>query len=202
MKRIIAIILLIFLIITPTAHAQTINIEKATFAGGCFWCMEPPFDKVEGILSTTSGYTGGNVKNPTYKQVSRGQTGHAESVEIEYDSNKVSYQELLDIFWVNVDPTVKNRQFCDVGNQYRTAIFYHDDRQKQLAEASRDKIKQKLNSNIFTEIVPAAQFYPAENYHQDYYQKNPLRYKYYRFACGRDKRLAEIWGESATAKNQ
>jgi peptide-methionine (S)-S-oxide reductase len=193
MKKIIAIILFTFILFTPTVSAQT--VEKATFAGGCFWCMEPPFDKVEGVITTTSGYTGGKVSNPSYKQVSAGKTGHAESVEVKYDPKKVTYQQLLDIFWKNIDPTVKNRQFCDVGNQYRTAIFYHDDEQKQLAEASLQKIKQKLKTNIFTEIVAAPQFYPAEDYHQDYYLKNPLRYKYYRFACGRDQRLSEIWGE-------
>ena len=192
MKKIIAIILFIFLIFTPTAKAQT--IEKATFAGGCFWCMEPPFDKVEGVISTTSGYIGGKVNNPSYKQVSAGKTGHAESVEIKYDADKVTYQQLLDIFWKNIDPTVKNRQFCDIGNQYRTAIFYHDDRQQQLAQSSKERVQQQLKTNIFTEIVSAGKFYPAEDYHQDYYLNNPLRYKYYRFACGRDKRLAEIWG--------
>ena len=200
MKKIIAIILFLFLILTPNAYAQS-NIKTATFAGGCFWCMEPPFDQVEGVLSTTSGYTGGKVKNPTYKQVSRGKTGHAESVEIKYDASKVSYQDLLDVFWVNIDPTVQNRQFCDIGNQYRSAIFYQDEQQQKLAQASKAKIENKLNSKVYTQIVSASEFYPAEEYHQDYYQKNPLRYKYYRFGCGRDKRLAELWGESMVGKH-
>ncbi len=202
MKRFIAIVLLTFFLVVPSACAQNTNSNSnsttATFAGGCFWCMESDFDKVDGVLSTTSGYIGGKLDNPTYKQVSRGKTGHAESVEVEYDPTKVSYQQLLDTFWVNVDPTVKNRQFCDIGSQYRTAIFYHNDQQKQLALASKKKIQDKLNTKVFTEIVSATKFYSAEGYHQDYYLKNPLKYKYYRFACGRDKRLTELWGESAT----
>lgn len=191
MKTIIAIILFIFLIITDPAQAQT---QKATFAGGCFWCMEAPFDEVNGVISTTSGYTGGTVKNPTYKQVSKGQTGHAESVEIQYDDRLVNYQQLLDIFWKNIDPTVQNRQFCDVGNQYRSAIFYHDEEQKTLALKSKEKVEKQLNKPIFTEIKPVGKFYQAEDYHQDYYKKNPLLYKYYRYRCGRDQRLKEIWG--------
>ncbi|WP_330203487.1 peptide-methionine (S)-S-oxide reductase MsrA [Cyanobacterium sp. Dongsha4] len=194
MSKILAIIISVFLILTPSANAQTEKIQTATFAGGCFWCMEPPYDKIEGVISTTSGYTGGNVKNPTYKQVSKGQTGHAEAVQVKYDSSKVNYATLLDIFWKNIDPTVKNRQFCDVGNQYRSAIFYHSEEQKQLALASRDKVEKQLNEKIYTQITPVKDFYPAEEYHQDYYKKNPLLYKYYRFRCGRDQRLEEIWG--------
>lgn len=170
---------------------------KATFAGGCFWCMEPPYDKLDGVISTTSGYTGGHKDNPTYKEVSAGSTGHAEAVEIVYDPGKISYAELLDVFWHNIDPTVKDQQFCDHGNQYRTAIFYHDEEQKRLAEESKQAlIESKRFTNVFTEIVPAATFYVAEDYHQDYYKKNPLRYKYYRYGCGRDKRLEELWGKS------
>ncbi|MBL1208308.1 MAG: peptide-methionine (S)-S-oxide reductase MsrA [Geminocystis sp. GBBB08] len=187
------IIIFAFLIITHFAEADTIKIEKATFAGGCFWCMESPFDEIKGVLSTTSGYTGGNLKNPTYKQVSKGNTGHAEAVEIEYDSKLVNYSQLLTVFWHNIDPTVQNRQFCDVGNQYRSAIFYHNDAQKKLAEESKEKVAKQLNKPIFTEIKTISSFYPAEDYHQDYYKKNPLLYKYYRYRCGRDQRLKEIW---------
>jgi peptide-methionine (S)-S-oxide reductase len=178
---------------TPPATA------KATFAGGCFWCMEPPFDALEGVISTTSGYIGGSKKDPTYKEVSAGFTGHAEAVEVVYDPKKVSYKKLLDVFWRNVDPTVKDQQFCDVGSQYRTAIFTHDDAQKAAAEASRAELMKTkpFKGNIVTEIVPATKFYPAEDYHQDYYLKNPIRYKYYRGGCGRDARLKELWGDEA-----
>lgn len=170
----------------------------ATFAGGCFWCMEPPFDKLDGVLSTTSGYAGGKSLNPTYQQVSAGGTGHAEVVQIEYDPSKISYAELLEVFWRNVDPTTPNRQFCDGGSQYRTAIYYHDEQQRTEAEASKAQLEReaKLPGPIVTEIVSASEFYPAEDYHQDYYLKNPLRYKYYRYACGRDQRLEELWGAS------
>jgi len=166
----------------------------ATFAGGCFWCVESDFDHVPGVISTTSGYIGGAVKNPTYHQVSAGGTGHAESVEIIYDPKKVSYAKLLDYFWRHVDPTVKDRQFCDVGNQYRTAIFVHGAEQKKLAEASKKKVEAELKTPIYTEIVDAGTFYPAEVYHQDYYKKNPTKYKFYRWNCGRDQRIKQIWG--------
>jgi len=155
--------------------------------------MESPFDEIKGVLSTTSGYTGGNVKNPTYKQVSNGKTGHTEAVEIKYDSNLVNYSQLLTIFWQNIDPTVKNRQFCDVGSQYRSGIYYHNETQKKLAEETKAKVEKQLKKPIFTEIKSVTTFYPAEDYHQDYYQKNPLLYKYYRYRCGRDQRLTEIW---------
>jgi len=166
----------------------------ATFAGGCFWCVESDFDHVPGVISTTSGYTGGTVKNPTYHQVSAGGTGHAESVEVIYDPKKVSYAQLLTYFWRHVDPTVKDRQFCDVGNQYRTAIFVHGAEQKKLAEASKKKVEAELKTPIYTEIVDAGTFYPAEVYHQDYYEKNPTKYKFYRWNCGRDQRVKQIWG--------
>jgi peptide-methionine (S)-S-oxide reductase len=172
------------------------GLEKATFAGGCFWCMEPPFDKVEGVVSVTAGYTGGHKVNPTYEEVSSGTTGHAESVEVVYDPQKVGYATLLDVFWHNVDPTTPNRQFCDAGSQYRTAVFYHGESQKKLAEESKralDKSKP-FPGAIVTEITPASVFYPAEEYHQKYYRKNPIRYKIYRFGCGRDQRLEELWG--------
>lgn len=178
----------------PTTQART---AKATFAGGCFWCMEPPFDTVRGVISTTSGYTGGTKKNPTYEEVSAGGTGHAESVEVLYDPTKVSYRHLLDIFWHNVDPLTADRQFCDVGHQYRTAIFYHDEEQHRLADSTKAALESsgRFKQPIVTEIVPAGPFWPAEEYHQDYYRKNPIRYHFYRTACGRDSRLREVWGE-------
>ena len=168
----------------------------ATFAGGCFWCMEPPFEKLDGVVSVTSGYTGGSKKNPTYEEVSAGGTGHAESIEVIYDPAKISYEKLLDVYWHNVDPVTPNAQFCDHGNQYRTAIFYHDEEQKKAAEKSKQALEAsgKLGKPIVTEIVAATQFYPAEEYHQDYYKKNPIRYHYYRYNCGRDQRLEELWG--------
>ena len=167
---------------------------KATFAGGCFWCMEPPYDELEGVISTISGYIGGTTKNPTYEQVSAGTTGHTEAVEITYDPKKVSYEQLLEIFWRNIDPLTANAQFCDSGSQYRSAVFYHDQAQKTLAEASKKRIQSRFKQPIVTEIVAASEFYPAEDYHQDYYKKNPIRYKLYRYGCGRDKRLQELWG--------
>jgi peptide-methionine (S)-S-oxide reductase len=169
----------------------------ATFAGGCFWCVEADFDKVPGVLSTTSGYTGGKAANPSYQQVSAGSTGHTEAVEIAYDPSKVSYQKLLDVFWRNHDPLAKDRQFCDSGEQYRAAIFYHDDEQRKLAEQSKKAVQAKFAPRaVQTEIVKAGKFYNAEDYHQDYYRKNPIRYKFYRFNCGRDQRLEELWGKS------
>jgi peptide-methionine (S)-S-oxide reductase len=172
----------------------------ATFAGGCFWCMEPPYDKLDGVLATTSGYTGGDQADPTYQEVSAGGTGHAEAVQITYDPAKVSYQELLEVFWRNVDPLDAGGQFCDRGDQYRTAIFVHDETQRQLAEDSKQALVDsgRFEQPIVTEVVAAGPFYPAEEYHQDYYEKNPLRYKFYRWNCGRDQRLAELWGEQPT----
>ena len=180
----------------PTTDKPT---AIATFAGGCFWCMEPPFDKLDGVISTTSGYTGGMVVNPTYEQVSAGRTGHAESVQVVYDPSKVTYEKLLDVFWHNIDPTVRDRQFCDVGSQYRTAIFVHGAEQKRLALASKAELEKNkpFKAPIVTEIVDATQFWPAEEYHQDYYVKNPVRYRYYRSGCGRDARLKELWGDRA-----
>jgi peptide-methionine (S)-S-oxide reductase len=170
--------------------------EKATFAGGCFWCMEPPFDELQGVVSTTSGYTGGQTKNPTYEAVSAGHTGHAEAVEILYDPKKIGYAQLLDVFWKNIDPLTPNRQFCDVGPQYRSAIFYHDAEQKRLAEASKSALEKsgRFEQPIVTEIVAASPFYKAEEYHQNYYKKNPIRFNYYKFTCGRARRLEELWG--------
>jgi peptide-methionine (S)-S-oxide reductase len=178
--------------------AESSNAAKATFAGGCFWCMEEAFENVPGVLSVTSGYTGGHVPNPSYEQVSVGKTGHAEAIEVLYDPAKVSYSKLLDAFWHNTDPITPNAQFCDHGSQYRAAIFYHNDDQKTLAEESKQALinAKRFNAPIVTEIVMAANFYPAEEYHQDYYKKNPLRYKFYKYNCGRAQRLAELWGKS------
>jgi len=183
-----------------TGHTQAPKaaVAKATFAGGCFWCMEPPYDKLPGVISTTSGYIGGQKPSPTYEEVSSGRTGHAEAVQVVYDPKKVSYEQLLDVFWHNIDPTVKNQQFCDVGSQYRTGIFYHDDEQKRLAEASKAALEKSkpFKAPIVTEITRAGEFYPAEEYHQDYYLKNPVRYKFYRNGCGRDARLEQLWGRA------
>lgn len=193
-KTPIALLALLALAIPP-ALADT---AQATFAGGCFWCMEPPYDAIDGVISTTSGYTGGSTNNPSYEEVSSGATGHAEAVLVIYDPAKVSYEKLLVTFWHNVDPLVTNRQFCDIGSQYRTAIFYHDEHQRKLAEESKRALEQGMFKRpLATEIVAAGRFYPAEEYHQNYYQRNPLRYKYYRFGCGRDQRLKEIWGSAA-----
>jgi peptide-methionine (S)-S-oxide reductase len=172
------------------------QLATATFAGGCFWCMESPFDKLDGVASVTAGYTGGSKPNPTYQQVSAGSTGHAEAVEIKYDPGKIGYAKLLDVFWHNIDPVTPNAQFCDHGNQYRSAIFYHDEEQKRLAEASKAELAKsgRFHQSIVTEVVPAATFWPAEDYHQHYYLKNPIRYKFYRTSCGRDRRLEELWG--------
>ena len=184
------------LAVDVSAQAAKKGLAKATFAGGCFWCMEPPYDKLDGVISTTSGYIGGTKKNPTYEEVSAGGTGHAEAVQVVWDPSKVSYAKLLDVFWRNVDPLTANAQFCDHGDQYRTAIFFHDAEQKRLAEETREEVqKEFLEQKVVTQIVQAATFYPAEEYHQDYYEKNPLRYKFYRTSCGRDARLEELWGK-------
>ncbi len=181
---------------TNQEKGMRVALAMATFAGGCFWCMEPPFDVLEGVVSTISGYTGGRTKNPSYKEVTSGMTGHAEVVQVRYDPSKVSYETLLNVFWKNIDPTVKNRQFCDVGEQYRTAIFYHSEQQKKLAQQSLQKLmKDPRLPVIYTQIVEAGTFYPAEEYHQNYYEKKPIRYKFYRYNCGRDQRLEKIWGE-------
>jgi len=168
----------------------------ATFAGGCFWCVEEAFDQVDGVISTISGYIGGHVDDPSYEQVTRGNTGHAEAVQVEYDPDIVTYDALLDTFWHNVDPLDAGGQFCDRGDQYRTAIFYHDERQRELAERSKRKLEEGgvLPGEIVTEIVPATEFYAAEGYHQDYYERNALRYNFYKFTCGRPARLEELWG--------
>ena len=191
-----------FLLLASTAGnslaESASNHKVATFAGGCFWCMEPPFDALAGVISTTSGYTGGHLQDPSYKEVSRGGTGHTEAVQIIYDPEQISYAELLDVFWHNIDPTLANGQFCDMGSQYRSEIFYHDTEQQQLAMASKtalDELKP-FPKPVVTAISPATTFYPAEDYHQDYYLKNPVRYKFYRYGCGRDQRLEQLWGKN------
>jgi len=182
---------------TSTTPAAAPGLAKATFAGGCFWCMEPPFDTLDGVISTTSGYTGGARRHPTYGDVSSGRTAHAEAVEVVYDPAKITYAQLLDAFWRNIDPLTRNRQFCDHGAQYRTAIFFHDAEQERLARQSKLRIKEsgRFADPIVTQIAEASQFWAAEDYHQDYYRKNPIRYKVYRFGCGRDRRLKELWGD-------
>jgi peptide-methionine (S)-S-oxide reductase len=183
------------LALVGSAAAQTAPRATATFAGGCFWCVESDFDKVPGVISTTSGYTGGSVENPSYQQVSAGNTGHAESVEVVYDPAKVSYAQLLDYFWHHIDPTVQNRKFCDVGEEYRTAIFVRNDEERRQAETSKQMVEAQLKQPVFTQIVGAGPFYKTEDYHQDFYLKNPTKYKFYRWNCGRDQRLEQLWGK-------
>ncbi len=180
---------------TVAAPAPGPGQRVAVFAGGCFWCMEKPFDQMPGVLSTTSGYAGGAVESPSYEQVSSGGTGHIEVVEVRFDPSKVTYAQLLNTFWRNVDPLAVNRQFCDAGPQYRSAVFALDEEQRALAEASRDELSKRFGREVATEVLPAARFWPAEDYHQDYYLKNPIRYSYYRSRCGRDARLKDLWGE-------
>ena len=182
----------LLLFVVPTlASAQS---AKATFAGGCFWCMEPPFDELAGVISTTSGYIAGKTKNPTYEQVSSGSTGHTEALQVVYDPKKITYEKLLEVFWRNIDPLAANGQFCDLGSQYRSGIFYHDGNQKSAAEKSKKSIQTRFKQPVATEITAATVFYPAEDYHQDYYKKNPVRYKLYSHGCGRAQRLEEVWG--------
>ena len=181
------------------APAPKAGQAVATFAGGCFWCMEPPYDKLPGVIATTSGYMGGSKRYPTYEEVSRGITGHTEVVQVLYEPSKVSYEKLLEVFWVNIDPTVENAQFCDHGSQYRTAIFVHSPEQKKAAEASKAGIEKTKTfaQKIVTPVADAGEFWPAEDYHQDYYLKNPARYTYYRTGCGRDAKLKQLWGAKA-----
>jgi peptide-methionine (S)-S-oxide reductase len=178
----------------PATKTKTAT-ATAVFAGGCFWCMVHPFDELPGVMSVTSGYTGGQKVNPTYEQVSAGDTGHVEAVQIIFDPKQIGYEKLLEVFWRNVDPLDKGGQFCDRGSTYTSAVFYQNDEQKKLAEQSKAAIEKKLGKPVVTAIRPAATFYAAEDYHQDYYKKNPLRYKYYRYSCGRDQRLEELWGK-------
>lgn len=189
MRRLISVMFLS--IFMSPAFCST---ATAIFAGGCFWCMEPPFDKMPGVISTTSGYTGGHLKNPTYDDVTSGKSGHYEAVKVVYDPDKVNYAQLLKVYWRNIDPLDDGGQFCDRGNSYESAIFYLNDEQKKIAEQSKAQlVKDKLVSAVVTPIIKAGEFYPAEEYHQNYYQKNPVRYRTYRYLCGRDKRLQEVW---------
>ena len=193
MKRILSLCVLLATFNAFAAGAPAAT-AAASFAGGCFWCMESDFEKLPGVLSVVSGYEGGKELNPTYEQVSAHATGHAESVQVTYDPAKVSYSQLLDWYWHHVDPLTPNAQFCDHGPQYRTVIFYGSDAERDAAQASKQKYEKQLGKPIFTQIVPAGTFWPAEDYHQDYYKKNPLRYNYYRLSCGRDARVNEVWG--------
>jgi peptide-methionine (S)-S-oxide reductase len=197
-------IAMILTLVTPSAVDMAIaqtpppasaSLAKAYFAGGCFWCMEEAFEKVDGVVDTVSGYMGGTVKNPSYEEVSSGRTGHAESVEVRYDPAKVTYTQLLETFWRNVDPITPDAQFCDHGNQYRSAIFYQSDEEKRAAEGSKRAIEQskRFSTPVVTELTAASEFYPAEEYHQDFYKKNPVRYKFYKFTCGRAQRLETLW---------
>ena len=207
MKRFFSLVFLLSAVGLADALAQTAaappggaKTATATFAGGCFWCTEADFDKVEGVISTTSGYIGGKTANPTYQQVVTGGTGHAEAVEIVYDPAKVSYEKLLEVYWRSIDPLAKDRQFCDSGNQYRSAIFFHDSEQRRHAEASLKQLEASgmFKAPIQTQIAMATKFYPAEDYHQDFYVKNPTKYKFYRWNCGRDQRLEELWGKKSS----
>jgi len=195
--RALASLIGLALALAVAAPALAQSTAKATFAGGCFWCVEADFDKVPGVLSTTSGYIGGTVANPSYEQVSSKTTGHAEAVEIVFNPAKVSYAALVDHFWRTIDPTTRDRQFCDVGSPYRTAIFTHDAQQAALVKQSLDALEKAkpFKEPIVTAALPATTFYPAEAYHQDYYKKNPVRYAYYRSSCGRDARLEQLWGK-------
>ena len=183
----------------PMPEVDSGLFEKATFAGGCFWCMEGPFDKIDGVVSTTSGYAGGTERNPTYEQVAAGKTGHAEVVQVVFDPAKVRFDELLRVYWRNIDPVGVDRQFCDRGRQYRSAIFTHSETQRDAALKSREALEasQRFEGTIATEIEAVGEFYPAEAYHQDFYERNPLRYRFYRRGCGRDARLRALWGEEA-----
>jgi peptide-methionine (S)-S-oxide reductase len=196
LKKTLVLLVLLALAFAPCSlpAAQTAH---ATFAGGCFWCMVEPFEKLPGVVSVASGYTGGTKVNPTYEEVSSGGTGHAESIDVVYDPEKISYERLLNVYWHNVDPLQAGGQFCDHGRQYRTAIFFHDEAQKNLAEGSKKKVEAILKASVATEIVQAGPFYRAEEYHQDFYKKNPVRYHEYRNGCGRDARLRQLWGEQA-----
>ena len=198
LKSVLAACLLVAVAATgASAQGKT---AKAIFAGGCFWCVEADFDKVPGVISTTSGYIGGKTKNPTYREVSAGGTGHAEAVEIVYDPDKVSYAKLLDVFWRNIDPLAKDKQFCDSGDQYRSAIFYLDEEQKKLADETKKKVEAKFAPRkVYTEVTRADAFYQAEDYHQDYYKKNEARYNFYRWNCGRDQRLEQLWGKKESS---
>ena len=191
------LIALLVISIPAISHAEN-KSAVATFAGGCFWCMEKPFDKLDGVISTISGYMGGHVDNPSYEQVSTGRTGHYEVIQVTYNPEKINFSQLLDVFWHNIDPTDVRGQFCDKGQQYTSVAFYHDDQQHDVIKESLAYLKSNkpFDKQIVTQVLPAATFYAAEEYHQDYYLKNPIRYRYYRFSCGRDAKLKELWGEN------
>ena len=193
------LLFVLFMSAAGLAGAQT-TLSTAVFAMGCFWCGEEAFEKVPGVVSAVSGYTDGRTRNPSYEMVSSGTTGHTEAVEVKFDPSKVSYEQILDVFWLNHDPTTIDRQFCDGGTQYRPGIYWQDEAQKRLAEASKAKYEKlkTFKEPIVTPIVKASQFWPAEEYHQDYYKKNPVRYQIYRSGCGRDARLKQLWGDRAT----
>ena len=194
MNALAKIMLACCIAVSPAALAA--ETATAIFAGGCFWCIEADFEKLDGVIDVESGYIGGSTANPTYKQVSAGVTGHAEAVRVRYDPHRVGYEKLLDYFWRHIDPTVKNRQFCDIGSQYRSAIFYQNDAEKKLAQDSLQALEKSGRfARIHTEIAAATMFYPAEDYHQDYYKKNPVRYQIYRTSCGRDARVKSLWGD-------
>ena len=197
MKKLLILLSILLFSNVSDAKMSDPNTKTAVFAGGCFWCMEKPFDKLDGVTSTISGYSGGHVDKPTYEQVSGGGTGHMEVLQVTYDPKKIDYKTLLDTFWVNIDPLDGTGQFCDKGEQYRSAIFYDNEEEKEIAENSLAETAKKLGKKIETKILKASEFFPAENYHQDYYQKNPIRYNFYRGRCGRDARLKELWGDEA-----
>ena len=201
MRRATHLLGVLMLAVAAASIAVADDTRVATFGGGCFWCMEPPYDKLEGVLSTTSGYMGGDVDNPTYEQVTRGGTGHVEVVQVEYDPNVIGYERLLDVYWVNVDPLTDNRQFCDAGESYRPVIFAHSDQQRELAEASKQAVidSGRFDQPVIVPIEDAGAFWPAEDYHQNYYKKSSVRYNYYRWSCGRDNRLEELWGDPPPA---
>ena len=184
-------------VLAATIPASAQELRTAVFAGGCFWCMEPPYDELDGVVATISGYTGGHAENPTYEQVTYGDTGHLEAVRVTYDAEKVDYATLLDVFWRNIDPFDNLGQFCDKGASYRAAIFVGDDKEMALAERTKRELEEKLGARFVTRILPRSEFYDAEDYHQDYYLENPIRYKYYRFRCRRDARLDEVWGPTS-----
>jgi peptide-methionine (S)-S-oxide reductase len=194
MKKIILTVFITMVGIMTNANAKT---EVATLAGGCFWCIESDYEKIKGVISVQSGYTGGKEPNPTYEQVSSGKTGHVEVVQIVFNPDIISYREIMGKFWRSIDPLNPNGQFCDIGPQYRSEVFYRNEEQKKIAQETKREIDESgvLPSKIVTQITEASIFYPAEEYHQDYYKKNPIRYKYYRYSCGRDKRVEELWGE-------
>ena len=195
MRGVFARVSTVVLCLLAAAAATTFGEQKtAVFAGGCFWCMEPPFDELEGVLATTSGYTGGHTESPTYKEVTYGDTGHLEAVQVIYDADKIDFRTLLDVYWRNIDPFDDRGQFCDKGPSYRAAIFVADDAERELAETTLRELETRLDAKFVTRILPRAAFYVAEDGHQDYYRKNPLRYKYYRLRCGRDSRLEAVWG--------